>query len=96
MTEIEKTYISGIIDGERRIMPQSFHQNQLPAPCVYITSTTTELLIWIKEKSNTGTITKKKNYTSEKYRDCYTLTIKHDAPLRFLEEITPYLVIQTK
>ncbi|SHJ83940.1 hypothetical protein SAMN02745163_02672 [Clostridium cavendishii DSM 21758] len=50
MTETEKAYIAGIIDGEGSIMLQSFHKNQLPAPCVSITSTTTELLTWIKEK----------------------------------------------
>ena len=42
MTEVDRAYIAGIIDGERSIMLQSFHKNQLPGPCVSITSTTTE------------------------------------------------------
>ncbi len=42
MTEIEKAYIAGIIDGEGSIILQRFHTNQYPAPCVSIASATTE------------------------------------------------------
>lgn len=36
MTNEEKAYIAGIIDGEGSIMLQNFHKNQLPSPCVTI------------------------------------------------------------
>lgn len=77
-------------------MLQTFHKNQLSAPCISITSTTIELLEWIKTRINTGTITGKNNYNKEKHKDCYTLTIRYDSAINLLEEITPYLVINTK
>jgi hypothetical protein len=40
MTELEKAYIAGIIDGEGSIMLQNFHNNEYPSPCVSIASTT--------------------------------------------------------
>ena len=49
MTETEKAYLAGIIDGEGSIMLQKFHSNEFPAPCVSIASTSLELLTWIKE-----------------------------------------------
>ena len=49
MTETEKAYIAGIIDGEGSIMLQKIHSNEHPSPCISIASTTLELLKWIKE-----------------------------------------------
>lgn len=56
----EKAYIAGIIDGEGSIMLIKFHNNQFPAPCVSISSTTIELLQWIKSITKMGTIKSKK------------------------------------
>lgn len=60
MTNEEKAYIAGIVDGEGSIMLLKFHKNQFPAPCISITSTTIELLDWIKLKTGMGTIKHKK------------------------------------
>ena len=48
MTELKKAYIAGLIDGEGSIMLQKFHHNEYPSPCISISSTTLELLHWIK------------------------------------------------
>lgn len=37
-----------------------FHRNKFPAPCVTIASASYELLEWIKNKTNMGTIKSKK------------------------------------
>lgn len=71
MTEIEKSYIAGIIDGEGSIMLQKFHNNQFPAPYVSIASTTLELLksvypylvIYSKKKRANLIITRYKDVT---------------------------------
>ena len=63
-----KSYIAGIIDGEGSIMLISNHKNQLPSPCISISSSTLELLEWIKSATNVGTIIKKKNYNPEYHR----------------------------
>jgi hypothetical protein len=96
MTNEEKAYIAGIIDGEGSIMLQKFHSNQLPSPCVSIASTTIELLEWISLKINSGAITKKKNYNSEKHKDSYTLVVRYNNAIELLNEVEPYLVIQAK
>ena len=96
MTETEKAYIAGIIDGEGSIMLQKFHSNEYPSPCVSIASTTLELLKWIKLIVGKGTIINKKNYNPEKHQNCYTYTIKYNAALNLISDIYPYLIISAK
>ncbi|AYF53510.1 hypothetical protein DFH04_01490 [Clostridium novyi] len=96
MTEIEKAYIAGIIDGEGGIILTKFHNNQFPALCVSISSTTLELLEWIKSEANMDTIKSKKNYNIEKHKDSYSYTIKYNDAIEFLKYIKPYLIINVK
>ncbi|MEW8995609.1 hypothetical protein [Clostridium sp.] len=96
MTEIEKAYIAGIIDGEGSIMLQRFHTNQYPAPCVSIASTTIELLTWLKDTIGYGVIIKKKNYNPEKHKLSYSFVIKQNNAIKLLEDIYPYLIIESK
>lgn len=96
MTEIEKAYITGIIDDEGSIMLQRFHSNEYPSPCVSIASTTLELLTWIKETVGYGIIKQKKNYNLEKHKDCYSYVVKYDNAINLLKEVFPYLIINAK
>lgn len=96
LTNEEKAYIAGIIDGEGSIMLTSFHRNELHSPCVSIASTTLELLQWIKDKTNTGVIKRKKNYNTERHKDCFSYTLRYNDAINFLEMISPYLVIESK
>ncbi|GFZ32435.1 hypothetical protein CSC2_29610 [Clostridium zeae] len=96
LTNEEKAYIAGIIDGEGSIMLTSFHSNELHSPCVSIASTTLELLQWIKDKTNTGVIKRKKNYNTERHKDCFSYTLRYNDAINFLEMISPYLVIESK
>lgn len=96
MTEVEKAYIAGIIDGEGSIMLQKFHKNEFPSPCVSVASTTLELLNWLKDKIGGGKIIKKKNYNPEKHSDCYSYILKYNEAINLIEEIYPYLIIESK
>lgn len=96
MTETEKAYIAGIIDGEGSIMLQKIHKNEHPAPCISIASTTLELLEWIKKVVGKGTITKKKNYNLEIHKDCYSYVLRRNDAISLLIDIQPYLVIDVK
>ena len=96
MTETEKAYIAGIIDGEGSIMLQKFHKGEFPSPCVSIASTTLELLNWIKVIVGAGVIIRKKNYNPEVHKECYSYVIKHDKAIDLLKEIYPYLIIEVK
>lgn len=96
MTNIEKAYIAGIIDGEGSIMLQRFHSNEHPSPCVSIASTTKELLDWIKLTVGHGVILSKKNYNPSNHKNCYSYIIKYDDAINFLKDISPYLIIEYK
>lgn len=96
MTETEKAYIAGIIDGEGSVMLQKIHKNEHPSPCISIASTTLELLEWIKKVVGKGTITKKKNYNLEIHKDCYSYVLRRNDAISLLIDIEPYLVIDVK
>lgn len=96
LTPEEKAYLAGIIDGEGSIMLLTFHHNQLPSPCISISSTTLELLEWIKDRTGIGEIKAKKNYNTEKHKNSFMYVIKYDNALNLLENIEPYLVINSK
>ncbi|MBN3383426.1 hypothetical protein [Clostridium botulinum] len=96
MTNEQKVYIAGIIDGEGSIMLLKFHNNQFSSPCVSISSTTIELLEWIKSVTKVGTIKRNKNYNTEKHTDSFTYTIKYNDAINLLIQTEPYLVIKNK
>lgn len=96
MTETEKSYIAGIIDGEGSIMLQKFHSNQYPSPCVSFASTSIELMNWAKKTIGSGIIISKKNYNPHLHKDCYSYVLKYNAAISLLEDITPYLIIDSK
>jgi hypothetical protein len=96
VTETEKAYIAGIVDGEGSIMLTRFHKNEYPSPCVSISSTDMELLEWIKDTTKIGRIINKKNYNEEKHKDSYTYRVIRDDALKLLKEIEIYLVIEKK
>lgn len=96
MTSEEKSYLAGIIDGEGSIMLLSFHNNQLPSPCISISSTTLELLEWVKDRIQAGSIKGKKNYNTDKHKYSYTYTLRYDAVINLLKDIEPYMVIESK
>ena len=96
MTETEKAYIAGIIDGEGSIMLQRIHKNEFPSPCVSVASTSLELLNWLKKTIGKGMIISKKNYNPEVHKDCYSYVLRRNDAIKLIEEIYPYLVIVSK
>ena len=96
MTETEKAYIAGIIDGEGSIMLQRIHKNEYPSPCVSIASTSLELLNWLKKTIGKGMIISKKNYNPEVHKDCYSYVLRRNDAIKLIDEICPYLVIDSK
>ena len=96
MTETEKSYIAGIIDGEGSIMLIKYHSNEFPSPCVSIASTTMELLEWVKKTVGAGVIIHKKNYKPEIHKECYSYILKFDAAINLMKDIYPYLIIKVK
>lgn len=96
MIETDKAYIAGIIDGEGSLMLISLHRNEFPAPCVSIASTTVEMLQYIKSTVGNGKIIRKKNYNTNKHKDCYSYILTYNQALNLIKEIYPYLKIESK
>ena len=96
MTETEKAYIAGIIDGEGSIMLQRIHKNEFTSPCVSVASTSLELLNWLKKTIGKGMIISKKNYNPEVHKDCYSYVLRRNDAIKLIDEICPYLVIDSK
>lgn len=92
----EIAYLAGIIDGEGSIMLLRYNKSEYPSPCISISSTDLELLIWIKDRIGSGRINEKKNYNIEKHKTSYTYSIYYDKALEIMESIYPYLVISKK
>lgn len=96
LTSEDKAYLAGIVDGEGSIMLTSFNKQKLPAPSVAVSSTSLELLAWIKSKVGSGYISSKKNYNPEKHQNSFTYAVRYNTALELIFEIEPYLVINEK
>ncbi len=96
MTSEEKSYLAGIVDGEGSIMLIRFNKKKFPAPCISISSTSLELLEWIKNKVGFGVISEKKNYNLEKHHNSFTYAVRYNNALEMISVIEPYLVIKEK
>lgn len=96
MTSEERAYIAGIVDGEGSIMLLKFHNNQMPSPCISISSTSLELLEWIKDKTGLGVIKGKKNYNKAKHKNSFSYVVKYNDSIKLLKEIQPFLVLDSK
>ena len=97
MEKWEAAYLAGIIDGEGSITLTRLHQSENRRPCISISSTDKELLIYIQDLVGGGNINNKKNYKPDKHKDSYTLYFKkkNDVYL-ILKEIYPFLKIPQK
>ena len=82
LTEFEKGYIAGIIDGEGSILLTRFHANEHRSPCVSVASTTKEILSFLKEKCG-GSVAVKKKY-ADHYKDSWTWSVKRDRAIELL------------
>lgn len=53
-------------------------------------------MIFIKEVTGVGIIKRKKNYNTEKHKDCYSYVVKYDQAISLIRDIYPYLIIKSK
>lgn len=74
----------------------SFTTNPVFCNHLHYTSTSIELLIWIKNTVGNGNIINKKNYKPKIHKDCYSYVIKYNNAINLLDEIYPYLIIESK
>lgn len=94
LTENAKGYLAGIIDGEGSICLTKQHANQHRSPEITVTSTTYEMLEYMKELCG-GSISHKKIY-AEHHKEAWKWGIKGDKAIEFLTQIKDYLLVPEK
>lgn len=94
LSEIDKSYIAGIIDGEGSILLKP-NSNGYRSPTVSITSSDPELIRWIHSSIGCGTIALKPARKIT-HRDNYHIAIASNNAISLLNEILPYLKIERK
>lgn len=96
MNKLEAAYLAGIIDGEGSITLTRIHRNENRRPCITISSSDKELLIYIQKIAG-GNIIPKKNYLPERHKDSYSLNIRNKREVfKALKMIAPFLRIKQK
>lgn len=91
MTDLEKGYIAGLIDGEGSIsLMKDRASSKFRYPCVEMTSTTLPMLEKIKELAG-GTIVTQKTYKSN-YKQSWHYQVRSDKAIALLEEVKDYLL----
>ena len=93
LTETEKSYIAGIIDGEGTITLSKRRKNEMPSPVISVSSTDLEVLHWLRTRLGGIICTKKKYKTTHK--QSYTWYIKLAGKcLNLLNDIELFLIIK--
>jgi ATP-dependent Zn protease len=91
MTDLEKGYIAGLIDGEGSItLLRKSASAKFRYPTVEMTSTTLEMLEKFKEIVGGGTIVKQKVY-KESYKQSWCYKLIGDRAINCLIEIVDFL-----
>lgn len=91
MTELEKGYVAGLIDGEGTISLQKVHStDKFRAPCIEMTSTTLSILEKMKELAG-GSISKQKVY-KENWKQSWHWQTRYNKAIDLLAEIKDYLL----
>lgn len=91
MTDLEKGYVAGLIDGEGTISLIKMHSSdKFRAPCIEMTSTTYAMLEKMKELFG-GSISQQKVY-KETYKQSWHWQIRYDKAINLLKEVKDYLL----
>ena len=94
LSEFDKGYIAGIIDGQGSICLIQHHKNEFRSPEIQVSSTTYEILTYLKEKIGGNISVKTKNHP--KYKDAWLWKIRTNLALQLLDQIQDYLLVPEK
>lgn len=88
MTDIERGYLAGIIDGEGTIILTK--DKEFRYPTIAVSSCTLGILETVKEICDGGVITPKRTYKST-HSPSWAWKIERQRAIAILEEVTPFL-----
>ena len=87
--DIEHVYAAGLIDGEGSIQFTRHSKNKHRVPVVSCSSTTYEILAFLKQKYG-GTICKHKTY-KDHHKQSWAWKVDYNKALKCMESIIPYM-----
>ena len=92
MTDIEKGYIAGLIDGEGTVtLTRQKASQKFRYPVLEMTSTTLPMLEKLKELAGGGAISNQKKY-SENWKQSWHYQLRGDKVIALLDEVKEYLL----
>lgn len=92
MTDLEKGYIAGLIDGEGTVsLLKERADAKFRYPCIEMSSTTLQMLEKLKELAQGGNISIHKTYKLN-YKQSWHYKLRGDKAIALLEEIKDYLL----
>ncbi len=94
MTETQKAYLAGIIDGEGTVTLTRCHKNQTPSPQLSVSNTDLELLEYIQNLVGCGQIQAKKKSEPHHRQSWHWQTHSVRDNLYILEQIYPFLRVK--
>jgi len=98
MTETEKAYIAGLVDGEAHvgIHPTTSKTGRSYSSVVRIKMTDYVILHWLREVTGLGVVHKTMKREKAHHKDRATWQVSGHQALAFLREILPYLKIKAR
>lgn len=98
LSEWERGYLAGIIDGEGTItlgIQAEYKLNKIYfKPKITISNTNKKLMNWISPKMTIKTIFAQRNRKNRKWKDCYNIEMNGYKILPILKMLYPYLIIK--
>lgn len=92
--EAADAYAAGLVDGEGTITLSRNHRGANRIPVVSMTSTTPELVHAMRDEFG-GQIRQHRTYRRN-HSDSYIWSVRHDAAIRTIRRIRPYLRVSEK
>jgi len=94
MTSHIHAYTAGLVDGEGSVTLTKGHKNEHRSPCISLTNTSQELVIFLKQQYG-GTIVRQKTYKPW-HKRAWVWKLNHRRALDFLELVLPYMLEREK
>ena len=93
LTETEKAYIAGIIDGEGNMSLSKMSNSEVSYRVnLYISNTNKELINWLHHKFRNGVIYTVKSVGNRK--QCYKYNLCHNLGANIIKVVFPYLIVK--
>jgi hypothetical protein len=96
VTEEEKAYLAGLIDGEGTVTLVRHHRGQYPQPRLAIANNSRMLLEWVKDRLGFGVIVSRSRRKESHHYSFVWQTQCAGPVLRTLRQVEPFLILKKR